>query len=325
MIHLMSAIGCLLSGERDDALVESRRLDSLLSLYNTKYEKKNVYKEDAFARYLSGILNEDDGEQDDAFIDYLLSTRAYLEYDKAYGTPMPESLLEDLYRMAVVADRIEDAGDVIKHLPGRRWSTRVDSGGEGKIVFILFVGNAPEKVEDRIYIPTRRGPVTVAFPRMVTDPPACGGGRLVLRSGAAIIESDLELVEDINRIAVKNLEDRKGRIIAKTIARAVAKQVVIEGISNQGDDDMQTTIAALLNLINMAVERADTRSWRTLPGEIHMTRVFVPPGVYSLGVSRCGKPRQDLNMLRIEAGQTRYVVHDTRYGLTPPGSLRSRH
>jgi len=325
MIHLMSAIGYLQSGELDEALVECRRLDSLLSLYNTKYEKKNVYKEDAFARYLSGILNEDDGEQDDAFIDYLLAARAYLEYDRAYGTHMPESLQEDLQRMAVAVGRIEDAESVMKHFPGHRWSTRADTGGKGKIVFILFIGNAPEKVEDRIYIPTRRGPVTIAFPRMVTETPACAGGTLVLRSGATIIESDLELVEDINRIALKNLEDRKGRVIAKTVARAVAKQVVIEGISSQGDDNAQTTIATLLNLINMAVERADTRSWRTLPGEIHMARVFVPPGVYSLGVSRCGQPRQDLRTLRIDSGQARYVVHDTRYGMPNPVSHRSRH
>jgi len=325
MIHLMSAIGYLQSGEVDEALVECRRLDSLLSLYNTKYEKKNVYKEDAFARYLSGILNEDDGELDEAFIDYLLSARAYIDYSTNYGTPMPESLKEDLLRLAVIVDRLEDAEAVLKQFPEQRWSTRADTGAEGKIVYIQFSGNAPEKVEDRVYVPTRRGPVTIAFPRMETDPPACGGGRLILRSGASVIESDLALVEDIDRIALKNLDDRKGRIIAKTIARAVAKQVVIEGISSQGDDNMQSTIATVLNLINMAIERADTRSWRTLPGEIYMTRVFVPPGVYSLGLSRCGGPRQDMKTLRIDAGQTRYMVHDTRYGLPTSVSSRQRH
>ena len=325
MIHLMSAIGYLQTGELDEALVECRRLDSLLNLYNTKYEKKNVYKEDAFARYLSGILNEDDGELDDAFIDYLLAARAYLEYDKDYGTPVPESLQQDLQRLAVAVDRIEDAESIFKDFPGHRWSTQVDAGDDGKIVFIEFVGNAPEKVEDRIYIPTRRGPVTIAFPRMETDPPACGGGRLVLRSGPTTIESKLELVEDINRIALKNLDDRKGRVITKTVARAVAKQVVIEGISNQGDDGMQSTIATILNLINMAVERADTRSWRTLPGEIHMARVSVPPGVYAVGVIRCGQPRQDLRTLRIEPGRTQYMVHDTRYEMPSSMSHRSRH
>ncbi|CAB5106387.1 hypothetical protein D3OALGB2SA_2154 [Olavius algarvensis associated proteobacterium Delta 3] len=325
MIHLMSAMGYLQSGELDEALVECRLLDSLLGLYNTKYEKKNVYKEDAFARYLSGILNEDDGELDAAFIDYLLAARAYIDYNEDYGTPMPESLQEDLLRTGVTVDRLEDAEAVLKNFPGRQWTTQTGTGAEGKIVYIQFSGNAPEKVEDRVYIPTRRGPVTIAFPRMVMAPPTCGGGRLVLRSGAAVIESDLELVEDINRIALKNLDDRKGRVIAKTVARAVAKQVVIAGLSSQGDDDMQATIATVLNLINMAVERADTRSWRTLPGEIYMTRIFVPPGVYTLGVSGCGEPRQDLRTLRIESGHTRYVLHDSRYGLPKSVSNGQRH
>jgi len=325
MIHLMSAMGYLQSGEFDEALVECRRLDSLLSLYNTKYEKKNVYKEDAFARYLSGILNEDDGELDEAFIDYLLAARAYIDYSDAYGTPMPESLPEDLLRLGVAVDRLEDAEAVLKQVPGGEWSARTDTGGEGKIVYIQFSGNAPVKVEDRVVVPTRRGPVTIAFPRMETDPPACGGGQLILRSGTAVIESDLPLVEDINRIALKNLDDRKGRIIAKTIVRAVAKQVVIQGLSSQGDDDTQNTIATVLNLINMAIERADTRSWRTLPGEIYMTRVFVPPGVYALGLSQCGGPRQEIKTLRIDAGQTTYVVHDTRYGLPKSVASQQRH
>jgi hypothetical protein len=70
LLHLMSAVGFLLSGQPDEALVECRRMDTLLNLYNAKYEEKNVYKEDAFARYLSGMLQEADGQLDEAFIDY---------------------------------------------------------------------------------------------------------------------------------------------------------------------------------------------------------------------------------------------------------------
>ena len=41
-------------GKTEDALVEIRRLDTLLTGLNNKYDAKSVYKEDAFARYLSG-------------------------------------------------------------------------------------------------------------------------------------------------------------------------------------------------------------------------------------------------------------------------------
>ena len=109
MIHLMSAIGYLQTGELDEALVETRRLDTLLNVYNAKYVEKNVYKEDAFGRYLSGMLNEDDEAMDAAFIDYLLAARAYNDYERAYGTPRPQALEEDLLRVADAVGRTEDA------------------------------------------------------------------------------------------------------------------------------------------------------------------------------------------------------------------------
>ena len=81
------------------------------------------------------------------------------------------------------------------------------------------------------------------------------------------ISSDTELVEDINRIALKNLEDRRGRITLKMAARAATKQIAIHKVKNK-------TARELLNIANIFVERADTRSWRTLPGEIYLGSLF---------------------------------------------------
>ena len=122
------------------------------------------------------------------------------------------------------------------------------------------------------------------------------------------------LVEDINRIALKNLDDRKGRILAKAIARAVAKQVAIHSIARSQDDrDHQRAIEAILNLVNiLLVERADTRSWRTLPGRIYMTRVHVPAGDYAAELAACGMAT-DLGHLSVAPGTTRYLFRDLRY------------
>ena len=38
----------------------------------------------------------------------------------------------------------------------------------------------------------------------------------------------------------------------------------------------------IANVFNVLTERADTRSWLTLPKKIYMTRVAVEPGVYEL-------------------------------------------
>lgn len=55
MIHLMSALAYIDAGQPWEALVECRRLGSLLTLFNDRYDHKNVYREDAFGRYLSGF------------------------------------------------------------------------------------------------------------------------------------------------------------------------------------------------------------------------------------------------------------------------------
>jgi tetratricopeptide (TPR) repeat protein len=315
MIHLMSAIGYLQAGQPDEALVEARRLDTLLAVFNDKYEKKNVYKEDAFARYLSGILHEADGAWDDAFIDYRRAVEVYREDYRAYGTVLPEMLLVDLVRAASAADRMADVQGLVPadRIDQLRGSDQTPD--HGKVVFITFAGDAPQKVQDMVVIPTPHGPVGVAFPRMVVTPPHCSQGRLNLYGGDQFFESDLVLVEDINRIAVKNLDDRKGRILAKAIARAVAKQAAIHRIARSRDNrNDQRTIEAILNLVNiLAVERADTRSWRTLPGRIYMTRVHVPAGEYAVELQACGGTWADFGPLTVERGTTRYLFRDLRY------------
>ncbi len=324
MIHLMSAVGYLQAGQPDEALVEARRLDSLLAVYNDTYDKKNGYREDAFARYLSGILHESDGAWDEAFIDYRRAVEVYRNDYRTYGTGLPDMLLADLLRAASVVDRM---GELEGLLPDQRLDTppRPDVPPDhGKAVLITFAGYAPQKVQDMVVIPTPHGPIGVAFPRMVVTPPRCSNGRLNLYGQDHVFESDLVLVEDINRIAVRNLDDRKGRILAKAVARAVAKQVAIHNIARSRDNrDDQRLIQAILNLVNiLLVERADIRSWRTLPGRIYMTRVYLPAGEYTGELEACGN-LADLGPLSVEAGETRYLFRDLRYPV--PARINTTH
>lgn len=55
-------------GNREDALVEARRVNR--KLYLMKTDGKRNYKQNAFARYLSAILYEADQEWNDAYLDY---------------------------------------------------------------------------------------------------------------------------------------------------------------------------------------------------------------------------------------------------------------
>ena len=84
-INVIGALNYVYLGQWDDALVEARKVDHKLNVLNDRYDKKNVYKEDAFARYLSGILYEGRGEWNDAFISYRKAYETYLSFSGMNG------------------------------------------------------------------------------------------------------------------------------------------------------------------------------------------------------------------------------------------------
>lgn len=305
LINLLSAVNYLMLGQYDEALVECRRLDANLSLFNEKYDEKNVYKEDAFGRYLSGMVYEAARSTDDAFLDYYKAYGVFKDYGKAYGTPMPSALVEDLLRLADATGRLDELKDI--RYSGS-WLKQSEAGKLGRIVLIHLNGRAPVKEEDKIIIPMQQGPITLAFPRFVATRPNCRQSSLIAEAEAGVAQTaGAELAEDINAIAVKNLDDRKGRVIAKTIARAVVKQAAIAAAAKDNQD-----LKFLLNVVNIFVERADTRTWRTLPGEIYVSRMFLPEGHYNVYVGTCSGKKL-LKTVQSKAGKTEFLVYESMY------------
>ena len=95
------------------------------------------------------------------------------------------------------------------------------------------------------------------------------------------MKASSELVEDVEAIALKNFTEREPRILLKTIARGVTKYLAFRTARKK-----QGEIAGLLvNIVNIATEEADTRSWLTLPNNIGMVRMSLPSGKYNLQLS----------------------------------------
>lgn len=306
LINLFSAINYLRLGEFDDSLVEVRRLDSVLTMLNDQYSKKNNYKEDAFGRYLSGIIYEADNNLNDAYIDYFKALSIFQDYEEKYGTPIPSIFMEDLIRVARAAGRTEEIRSFIDEYDSAGWTEYYDAGDQGRIVLIQFNGTAPVKRSAQIFIPTTDGPVALAFPVYDVLQPYCMESRVIAESDSERISSDTELVEDINSIALKNLEDRRGRITLKMAARVALKQIAIKKIK---DKDARE----LLNIANLFIEQADIRSWRTLPGEIYLGRLFVPEGDYDVHVSLCGDRERFVETIQVKPGETKFVLYESMF------------
>lgn len=317
MINMLGALNYSIMGDFEGALVESRRINSKLTEFNDKYKEKSVYSEDAFARYLSAMLYEADAPTslqnlDSAYIDYYKAYKTFVAYAEKYKTPLPRVFVEDFLRVAEATDRLSEIPELAQK---GAWLKHSEATKMGRIVLIYFTGKSPVKIENSFVAYAPGGPIKLAFPKFSVTSPACSSAELRVNSKGTgtTLTAKSELVENINAIAVQSLNDRKGRIIAKSIARAIIKQATVNAAANTIEDENARMVAKFLGRVIAAVtEIADTRSWRTLPGEIHVVRTFVPPGEFAVSSRMCGKTA-DLGTLKLNAGETKFLLVETMY------------
>ena len=276
LIHYYMALNYLLMGELEEALVECRRVNIKLDELNTRYDdNKNVYKADAFVHYLMGIIYEANGDVNNAFVAYRNAVDVYeADYSNFYGLSVPSQLKDDFLRTAeaqgasAVLNEYRDKWDIAD------WTHPRESYDLGRLVVIWDNGLAPYKGEDAIEVPFEDYYLRVAFPVYIAR--ASKLANVQIQAGQQASKS--EKVEDITLIAMKNLDDRKQRVIAKAAARGVAKYALKEKV----EDEFGETAGCIVNIFNVATERADTRAWQTLPDEIHIGSMFLEPDRYDV-------------------------------------------
>jgi len=94
------------------------------------------------------------------------------------------------------------------------------------------------------------------------------------------------------------------------------KDAAASAASRSGGNSSSSNAAAgvaglAINLAAVLTERADTRSWFTLPGEIHLARLSLPPGDYSVRIELHGRDQEVLDSSEIKVslrkGEKKYV------------------
>ena len=88
-----------------------------------------------------------------------------------------------------------------------------------------------------------------------------------------------DLVENIDAIALETLAVQMPTITARAVARAVVKYNVNKQVQRQND-----ALGVFMNIVTAFTERADTRSWLTLPKNIYLARIALVPGNYVIRV-----------------------------------------
>ena len=149
LINVVKALNYLYLGDEPGALVEARKINEKLALYNTRYEKrKNVYNQDAFAHWLMGLLYELEGSFDDARIAYVKAIQVYKEdYAKAYGMKMPGYLPEDAVRASLLSRAGDEAARLRKEYGESLGETADLLKEQGEVVLLVMNGEGPNKVD----------------------------------------------------------------------------------------------------------------------------------------------------------------------------------
>lgn len=278
-------------GNIEDALVEARRVNEKLKVFNQEYSHQNRYSDDAFIRYLMGVLYEAGGDLDDALVSYRLGAALYDSvYARDYGIEVPEALKADILRLSNALGFSSISDEYSGMWPGIEWEARAPVDGMGEVVLILEVGNISARREHVHVFSTDNKVYSLALPSIPYFPlvPVSAS----IHSGR--FREQLFLVEDLNGIARKNLEDHAARDVAAAIARLLVKA----GISEAGEsivrevtdnEDLAEGIGFLLSLMGAAAERADLRAWLTLPAQIYMARMLLPSGDQPIDVYVSGR------------------------------------
>ncbi|MFP4472484.1 MAG: COG3014 family protein [Candidatus Omnitrophota bacterium] len=292
-INIFQALNFTALGEFNEALVEARDVQDILNRINARYpaDQQNHYRDDAFVRLLMGMLYEQTGshwDRNDAYVSYRLAWNIYQDlFGPLYEVDAPDVVKENLL---ITVRRIDPAEyrrlrtlfvDTAQKIPAhpRQYA---------RVYLIHMSGQLVNKVQGSLFLPgTDDYLVRIAFPkyRRSFRPDHEVTFRAVSQSGTTY-ENQSELAVDLDAIARQNLENRRLRIVSAAVARPLAKQLVFEAVGDRVNDSWGDGAGDAVRYAGSAYiaysERADTRSWETLPARVSVARLWLPPGKYIL-------------------------------------------
>jgi len=301
-LNVFKAMNYLALDQFDGAFVEIRRINNKLSLLEQKHKNtadqfnlskdkkkefktgKNKFHNSALGRYLSMLIYRAEGKWDDARIDKDMIAEAWELQGQIYGFKQPEL---------------------------KNYLQKTD---KAKVDFVSFIGRAPDKKANTLYIHTEEDLIIIG----TTEENPKGNQELEtldliewpgvednyhfkfqlpyleLRKTkiASVkikvdgeIKQELEMIEDIERIALETYKIKEPLIYLKTITRTVVKSLFAakrkQEMEKKIDNEILSFLATTATDVAVdATENADLRISRFFPGKTLIGEIEVTPGVH---------------------------------------------
>ncbi len=336
MLHYYAALDYLDMGEPDEAAVEARRIAALLDRWDGDAAPDATPEAHRFFRYFSGVLFQAAGESNDAAVAF----RHAPGWADTLNAPPPDSGdVLVLVERGFVAHRVEQSVMIV--LPDRQLE-RLTSGplpqqmAEAGIVatYVLAIANAAgyrTYYHDGAYMrPVHFDPwgsdcrragvrcngdddenpylLRVAWPvyRSATEP--ADPASIQLPDGGIVA---LAPAFDVTGGELGDFERERGSILTRTVVRAAAKLALTKTVEKKVGKENEVAgriLGILTNVGTLVSERADTRTWNVLPGEIEFATVRLPAGARSLTLQVDGA-RVDIGPVDVPGGGSVVVSH----------------
>ncbi|NOQ87451.1 MAG: hypothetical protein GQ550_00875 [Gammaproteobacteria bacterium] len=267
LLHAYMAMNYIQLGQMDSARVEMLQANVKMKEWGDEPE------EDAFLRYLEGIIYENLDESDSALISY---RKAYTVYKEKGGNQYPAAPLlikKDLLRLLAREGLWSEYKSYKKEFGLKNYKPLKENKRTGELVVILNNGLAPIRSETTIpiYSAEVENNLRVSFPVYKQKKGQLYRPRIEVNKKLYAMET----VEDVDALARHSLQEAMPGIMARAMARAVVKYTTQKTAS-----DSDSLAGLFMTITNLVTERADTRSWSTLPQAIQLQRIRLPIGTH---------------------------------------------
>jgi hypothetical protein len=327
MLHHEQALNYLLSGDLEGAGVEvrvaaaeqaealrrrARELDKAreqeryrgsagsrqgdLAAVNARLEAaagrvKNSFQ-NAYTFYMSAVVRELLDDPNGAYIDYRKAAEI-----------MPENptVRADVLRLAEDLGMARDAADYHALWPDAS-ANRVPAG-QGEVIVLFEDGFLPPRSEFSLPVPLFSGGFTAIALPVYTGPWGSPAPVKMDLTGSPGGES--ALICDLNALSAKALQERMPAILARQVVRATAKAMAPQLAQSGRDRDVLVLIMSLYSLVT---ERADLRSWNTLPQSAQVMRAPCQPGRQVLTLTHRGTGARAVCNVDVRPGGRTLVV-----------------
>ncbi len=212
---------------------------------------------------------------------------------------------------------------VEKSAPRVAEETAAGEQANGDVLIVLGLGRVPYKIPKRMTVGAALGIAGVyvtgdpeilkySVTKVLVYPEMVGRRNSIRGAGVKLNGRDMpvELLTDLGAEIAREYETIKPQIIGSALTRLIARAALAEGARAVGRKESDTAglLAALATeIVLVALDKPDTRSWTLLPDRIYFSRMSVPPGLHEIQIDLLGSYPQTQS-IQLEVYPDEYSV-----------------